>query len=69
MNKFVKRYPFGSHLLTILVCTLILLIVLVYCKTQYFNISIDTNKRIKNIENHVVSDSLDYFATDTLSNG
>ena len=68
MNKFVRKYPFGSHLLTVLVCMLVLMFVLIYCKTKYFEVSIDTYKRMETIYKTIVPDSLNYFASDTLKN-
>jgi hypothetical protein len=65
MNKFVRKYPFGSHLLTIFICGLMLMVALIYFKIRYFDISVDTNKRIINVERYVVPDSLIYFKKDT----
>jgi hypothetical protein len=61
MGEWLKDNPIKSQILNLAITILLLLATLFYCKKKYFNVSIDTNERIKNVEKYIVPDSLIYY--------
>lgn len=65
MNDVINKNPFLSHLITIFICILLIILAFVIYHHIAFtiptNIVNDTNFRIKNIEKHALPDSLIYY--------
>lgn len=61
MGEWLKGHPVGSQLISFAICLMLVICGILFVKAKYFDVAIDTNKRIKNIEKHVVPDSLIYF--------
>lgn len=61
MGEWLKDNPIGSQIINLALCMIIVVGGILFVKIKYFNVAVDTNKRIRNIEYHVVPDSLIYF--------
>lgn len=67
MGEWLKNNPIGSQFINFSICLLLVIVGVLYVKVKYFNIAIDTNERIRNVEKYIVPDSLVYSTKDNMN--